>query len=108
MFGLAALTAVNRTKEIGIRKVLGASIGSVINLLSKEFLILVGVSFSIAAPVAYYFVSQWLKGYAYRIEIPWLVFVLAGIAAMVVAFFTVGIQSFRAAMINPVKSLKSE
>ncbi|MBL0111418.1 MAG: ABC transporter permease [Saprospiraceae bacterium] len=108
LFGLAALTAVNRTKEIGIRKVLGASIGSVINLLSKEFLILVGVSFSIAAPVAYYFVSQWLKGYAYRIEIPWLVFVLAGIAAMVVAFFTVGIQSFRAAMINPVKSLKSE
>lgn len=108
LFGLAASTAEQRTKEIGIRKVLGASVAGIVGLLSKDFLKLVLIALVFAAPMAWYFMKNWLNGFAYRIDIPWWVFVLAGILAMGVAFLTVSFQSVRAAIANPVKSLKTE
>ncbi len=108
LFGLATLTAERRTKEIGIRKVLGASVGSVVQLLSSDFMKLVGLSFVFAFPVAYYAMDEWLKGYAYRVDISVWTFVITALAAILIAFFTVSFQSIRAAMSNPVKSLRSE
>ena len=108
LFGLAAYMAERRTKEIGIRKVLGASVGQVMVLLSGDFMVLVLVSCVIASPVAYYFLHQWLAGYYYRISINPLVFVAAGVVAVVITALTVGFQSVRAALMNPVKSLRSE
>src|SRR6185312_2442963 len=108
LFGLAAYTAERRTKEIGIRKVLGASITSVTTLLSKEFLILVGLSCVAAFPLAWVAMSKWLKGYEYHIDIQWWVFAAAGITAVVIALITVSYQSIKAALANPVKSLRSE
>ncbi len=108
LFGLAMFTAQRRVKEIGVRKVLGASMASIVGLLSKEFLSLVVIALVIASPLAYFFMNKWLQDFAYRIDIHWTVFALAGLAAVAVAFFTVSFQSIKAALANPVKSLRSE
>ena len=108
LFGLAAFTTEQRTKEIGIRKVLGASVSSVVGLLSRDFLKLILVALVIATPLAYYFMKTWLSDFAYRIDIQWWIFVLAGSMAILVAFLTVGYQSMKAALANPVKSLRNE
>jgi putative ABC transport system permease protein len=108
LFGLAAFTAEQRTKEIGIRKVLGASVQQVLVMVSKEFLFLVMLAFIVSVPVAWWAMHNWLADFAYRIEIKWWVFVIAGGAAMFIAFITVSFQSVKAALANPVKSLRSE
>jgi putative ABC transport system permease protein len=108
LYGLASFTAETRTKEIGIRKVLGASILSVTTLLSKDFLKLVFFSIILASPIAYFGMKQWLQDFAYRIDIEWWVFVLAGVSAIVIALLTVSYQAIKAALMNPVKSLKTE
>jgi putative ABC transport system permease protein len=108
LFGLSAFAITQRVKEIGIRKVLGASIGSIVTLLSKDFLKLVLVAAIIAFPVAYYAMHQWLGDFAYRINIPWWVFIVAGILAALIAFMTVSFQAIKAAVSNPVKSLRRE
>jgi len=108
LLGLASYSTMQRTKEIGIRKVMGASVSSIVNLLSKDFLILVIVSFFIAAPVAWYFMYKWLQDFAYRITIGWWVFLFAGITALMIALLTVSFQAIKAAVTNPVNSLRSE
>ncbi len=108
LFGLAAFTAEQRTKEIGIRKVLGASVASIITLLSKDFLKLVGIAIVLATPLAYWGMGAWLQDFAYRVELTWWVFASAGAAAVVIAFMTVAGQAWRAAGANPVQSLRSE
>jgi putative ABC transport system permease protein len=108
LFGLATFTAEARTKEIGIRKVLGASVTQIVQLLSKDFLKLVILGIVIASPIAYYFMDKWLQDFAYRIEISWWMFALAGVLSTLIAFLTVSYQSIRAALANPVKSLKTE
>jgi putative ABC transport system permease protein len=108
LFGLTAYMAEQRTKEIGIRKVLGASVSQVLLLLSGDFIVLVGISCLIAAPVAYYFLHQWLAGYYYRISINPIVFVMAAVAALAITALTVGFQSIRSALMNPVRALRNE
>ncbi|WP_373515286.1 ABC transporter permease, partial [Persicitalea sp.] len=108
LFGLATFTVEARTKEIGVRKVLGASVTSVVVLLSKDFLKLVIVAIVIGAPVAAYFLRQWLQDFAYRIDIEWWVYALAALLAVSIAFVTVGYQSIKAGLMNPVDSLRSE
>jgi len=105
---LAAFLAEQRTKEIGIRKVLGASMISIIRLLSQEFALLILVANIIAWPIAYLLINQWLQDFAHRIEISWLVFILAGVSALGVALFTVSSQALKAGFINPVRALKYE
>ncbi|WP_028664146.1 ABC transporter permease [Runella zeae] len=108
LFGLATFVTEQRTKEIGIRKVLGAGVTSIVALLSKDFLKLVFIGIAIACPVAYYFGNQWLQDFAYRIEINAWIFVLAGSLSMLVALGTVAYQAFKTALSNPVKTLKTE
>jgi putative ABC transport system permease protein len=108
LFGLATFTAQRRTKEIGIRKVVGASVFQITALLSKDFLKLVLISFIIAVPVAWIGMSKWLEDFAYRINISVWVFVVAGICAIAIALLTISFQSIKAALANPVKSLRSE
>ncbi|MCX6217546.1 ABC transporter permease [Spirosoma sp.] len=108
LFGLASFMAERRTKEIGVRKVLGASVLNVWGLLSKEFVYLVGIAFIIASTLAYYLLSNWLQRYEYRTEMSWWIFALTGLGSLTVTLLTVSYQSIKAALLNPVKSLKSE
>jgi putative ABC transport system permease protein len=108
LFGLSSFTITQRIKEIGIRKVLGASAGTIVTLLSKDFLKLVIVAAVIAFPIAWYAMSAWLQDFAYRIDIPWWIFVVAGVAAALIALVTISFQAIKAATGNPVKNLRTE
>lgn len=108
LLALAAFTTEQRTKEIGIRKVLGASVSGLVGLLSRDFLKLVLIALVVASPIAWYLMKQWLQGFAYRITMDWWVFALSGAIAILIAFLTVSFQSIRAAVMNPVESLKNE
>jgi putative ABC transport system permease protein len=108
LFGLAMFTAQQRIKEIGVRKVLGASVGGIATMLSKDFLKLVFISILIASPVAWWAINKWLQDFAYKTSISWWVFVLAGVLALLIALLTVSFQAIRAAIANPVKSLRTE
>lgn len=108
LFGLATLVSLQRMKEIGIRKVLGASVGEIVRMLSSDFVKLVLVSVVVASPIGWWVMNRWLENFAYRIDIQWWVFALAGVAAVVIALLTVSWQAFRAAVVNPVDSLRDE
>jgi putative ABC transport system permease protein len=108
LFGLAAYAAEQRTKEIGIRKTLGAGVSTIVAMLSKDFIRLVVIAILIASPLAWLAMGKWLQGFAYRQEMKWWVFALAGLGAVLIAFITISFQSIKAALTNPVKSLKSE
>ncbi len=108
LFGLASFTTLQRTKEIGIRKVLGASVGNILNLLYREFALLLWIAFIIATPLAWFTTSNWLQNYAFRISLQWTYFVLPFVIIITIAFITVSFQSIKAAVANPVKSLRTE
>ncbi|MCF0057929.1 ABC transporter permease [Dyadobacter sp. CY356] len=108
LFGLATFTVENRNKEIGIRKVLGASVVSIVGLLSKDFILLIVIAILIASPLTYYFMQKWLSDFAYRIDISWWIFAVAAGLSLFIAVLTIMFQGIKAALINPVKSLKSE
>jgi putative ABC transport system permease protein len=108
LFGLATFSAEQRTKEIGIRKVLGASVTGVVALLSKDFLKLVGIAVVIASPLAWYIMNRWLQDFAYKTNIGFSVFAITTLAAMLIAVITISFQAIRAALSNPVKSLRTE
>jgi putative ABC transport system permease protein len=108
LFGLATFAAEQRIKEIGIRKVLGASVGTIVSMLSKDFLKLVAIAAVLAVPVAWWMMDAWLNDFAYRTKIYWWVFAIAGLMAVLIALFTVGTKALKAAVTNPVKSLRTE
>jgi putative ABC transport system permease protein len=108
LFGLVTFTAESKVKEIGVRKVLGAGVRNIVFLLSKDFLMLVLVAAAISFPVAWYGLNSYLQGYAYRTDMSWWVFIIAGITALLIALVTVSFQSIKAAVANPVNSLRSE
>jgi putative ABC transport system permease protein len=108
LLGLALFSAEQRIKEIGIRKVLGASIAGVVSLLSKDFLKLVAIAICIATPAGWYLMTKWLQSFAYKIDMHWWVFAAAATLVMTIAIFTVSFQSIKAALMNPVESLRSE
>jgi len=108
LFGLAAYAAEQRTKEIGIRKVLGANMSTIVQMLSKDFIKLVVIAIIIASPLAWWAMNKWLQDFAYRIHIQWWVLAIAGSGAILIAFITISFQSIKAALTNPVKSLRSE
>ncbi|MFD2519364.1 ABC transporter permease [Emticicia soli] len=108
LFGLAAFSAEQRTKEIGVRKVLGATVGQIIGLFSKDFMKLVIIACAIAFPAGYWLMRQWLKNFAYQIELHWWIYLIAGLTTLLIAFLTVSYQAAKAALTNPIKSLKSE
>ncbi len=108
LYGLVSFMTVQKTKEVGIRKVLGAGVGNILLLFSKEFTLLIGVAFIIAVPVSWYVMSNWLSNFAYKITISWTVFAIAMLLSLVIAWISVGYKAFRAALANPVKSLRTE
>ncbi len=108
LYGLVSFMAAQKTKEVGIRKVLGASVQSIVYLFSKEFTLLIGIAFLIAAPLGYFLMYQWLSGFYYHIQIGWLVFILAILISVIIAWLTVGYKAIKAAVANPVKSLRTE
>lgn len=108
LYGLASFMAVQRIKEVGIRKVLGASAGKIVYLFSQEFIILITIAFAIATPIAWYYMHQWLQDYVYRINISWWLFAAGGLVAIIIALATISFQAVKAAMANPVKSLRTE
>ncbi len=108
LYGLASFMAVQRIKEVGIRKVLGASPSQIVYLFSKEFIVLVALAFLIACPIAWYFMHQWLQNYPYRIEMSWWIFGLGGACSILIALTTVSFQAVKAALANPVKSIRTE
>ena len=108
LFGLASFTTLQRTKEIGIRKVLGASVSQILKLLYQEFALLLIIAFALAVPIAWFVISNWLQGYAFRTSIHWSYFVLPFVTILIIALLTVSFQSIKAAIANPVKSLRTE
>ena len=108
VYGLASFMAVQRIKEVGIRKVLGATASNIVYLFSKEFILLISIAFVIAAPVAWYFMNKWLQNFAFKIELSWWVFLASGIASIIIALIAVSFQAIKAAVANPVKSLRTE
>jgi len=108
LWGLISFVVVRKTKEIGIRKVLGASVSGIVILLSRDFLLLIAVALLIASPLAWYFMREWLQDFAYRIDIGWLVFAIAGLFAILIAFITISYQAVKAGLANPVKNLRTE
>jgi ABC-type antimicrobial peptide transport system permease subunit len=108
LYGLASFMAVQRIREVGIRKVLGASISSIVYLFSKEFMLLITIAFVIASPIAWYFMHKWLEDYAFRITINAWIFVIGGLVSICIALATVSYRAIRAAVVNPVESLRSE
>ncbi len=108
MLGLAAFTVEQRTKEIGIRKVLGASVSDLWQLLTKEFVVLVAIGCAIAVPLAYYFMDAWLQQFTYRVSLGWNVFAVSCIGGTVITIITVSFQAIKVAAANPVRSLRSE
>lgn len=108
LYGLVSFMTVQKTKEVGIRKILGASVRNILFLFSKEFMLLIGIAFVIAAPLSWYFMTNWLNNFAYRIQIGWDVFIVSVIISITVAWIAVGYKALRAAIINPVKSLRTE
>ena len=108
IFGLSSYTIAQRTKEIGVRKVLGATVAGIVQLLSKEFLKLVAIAILIGSPIAWFGVREWLNDFAYKVDIEWWMFVVSGLLALFIAFATVSSQAIKAALMNPAKSLKSE
>jgi putative ABC transport system permease protein len=108
LYGLASFMAVQRIKEVGIRKVLGASGSHIVYLFSKEFMILIAVAFAVAAPLTWYFMHQWLQNYPFRIELSWWIFLAGGFASIIIALITVSFQAIKAALANPVNSLRAE
>jgi ABC-type antimicrobial peptide transport system permease subunit len=108
LFGMASFVAEQRVKEIGVRKVLGASVFGLWRLMSRDFVLLVIIALFIATPVAYYFMHNWLQSYTYRAELSWWIFAITGAGAIAITLITISYQSIRAALANPVKSLRSE
>src|SRR5436309_11315149 len=100
--------AVQRIKEVGIRKVLGATAANIVYLFSKEFIILIAIAFAIATPIAWYYMHKWLQDYPYRISMSWWIFIIGGAASIIIALATVSFQAIKAAIANPVKSLRTE
>jgi len=108
VYGLASFMAVQRIKEVGIRKVLGASAAHIVYLFSREFIVLISIAFIIASPIAWYYMHRWLQDYAYRIDISWWIFIAGGMLAILIALSTVSVHAIKAAVANPVKSLRTE
>ena len=108
LFGLVVLSIEQRTKEIGIRKVLGAAISKIVFLISKEFILLISIAFIIAVPLSYYAINKWLQDFAYRISIGWWMFALAGLLVIFIAMVTMSFQAIKAAISSPVKSLRTD
>jgi putative ABC transport system permease protein len=108
LWGLVTFVSQQRTKELGIRKVLGASVNAILWLLSKDFFLQILVAFAVASPVTYYFINDWLQNFAFRIDIGWETFVITGIFLLTVASLTISVQTIKASVTNPVNSLRSE
>ncbi len=108
LYGLASFMAVQRIKEVGIRKVLGATTGNIVYLFSKEFIILIAIAFAIATPIAWWVMHQWLQDYVYHIKISWWLFAAGGLVAIIIALASISFQAIKAAIANPVKSLRTE